>query len=143
MEDGRWKSVRSEATCRSSWLYHLPSAIYHSSLSLRGAAFDAGADRGDGAADVVELFADAFELLAFGADEAAVGRNAFTDPVGAAADLGVELRVQRLGELLADGGDLRRHLVLRLLPLGGQDEEADGREHRRHDDPGDVGGRGR
>src|SRR5687767_1435322 len=103
MGDGRASGQRQPAEAAGFTICHLPSTIYHSSLSLRGAAFDAGADRGDGAADVVELFADAFELLAFGADEAAVGRNAFTDPVGAAADLGVELRVQRLGELLADG----------------------------------------
>ena len=36
------------------------------------------------------------------------------------------------------------HLVLRLLPLGRQDEEPDRRDHRRQHDPGEVGGgRGR
>src|SRR5688572_30099491 len=97
----------------------LPSSIYHLPIlhSLGGPAFDAGADAGDRAADVAQVFVDRLQLVPLGADEAAVGGDAFADPVGAAADLRVELRVQRLGELLADGGDLGRHLVLRLLAL--------------------------
>ena len=44
---------------------------------------------------------------------------------------------------LTEIGDLDAHLFLRLFPLGGQNEEANGRNHGRQDDPRDIGGRRR
>jgi len=77
----------------------------------------------------VKFLFGGLELFTFGANEAAVGGDAFTNAIAAFLDLLRELFVKRIGQPLAHVGDLSSHLFFRSLAFCGKNEESERGNH--------------